>query len=173
MVQKMNEVQTIYKLIVLSLLDRVDFALTNSQISAFMLEQQYTDYFTVQETLSNMVQTGLLQTENIRNSTYYTMTDGGKETLTYFGGDVSDGIKRDIVEYLKKNKLEMRNENAVTADYRRVNQDFVAQLQVKERDSLLIRLELAVPLEQQAIVLCDNWRKKSQQIYSYLMRELM
>lgn len=170
----MNDVQTLYKLIVLSMLDKVDFALTNSQISAFILEEQYTDYFTVQETLSNMLESGLIEAKTIRNSTHYSMTVSGKETLEYFGNDVSDGIKSDIEEYFKKNKLQMRNENAVIADYYRTkNNEFTAQLQVKERDAMLVEVELTVPFEQQAIVLCDNWKKKSQQIYSYLIKELM
>lgn len=170
----MNDVQTLYKLIVLTMLDRVDFPLTNSQISAFILEQQYTDYFTVQETLSNMVESGLIQAKQIRNSTYYETTASGRETLSYFGGDVSDGIKKDIEEYMKKNKLQMRNENAVLADYYRTgNQEFAARLQVKEKDTVLVEVTLTVPMEQQAIALCDNWKKKSQQIYSCLIKELL
>lgn len=169
----MNDVRTLYKLIVLSMLDKVDFALTNSQISSFILEEQYTDYFTVQETLSDMVESGLLDTEMIRNSTYYSMSGSGKETLRYFGKEVSDGIKKDIEEYFKKNRLRLRDENSVIADYRRTGDEFTARLQVKERDALLIDLSLTVPTERQAIILCDNWQKKSQQIYSYLMQELM
>ncbi len=169
----MDEIQTLYKLIVLTMLDRVDFALTNSQISAFILEQQYTDYFTVQETLSNMVRSGLLEAKTVRNSTYYEMTRGGRETISYFGNDVSDGIKADIAEYFQKNGLQMRSENAVQADYDRTSGgEFTARLTVKEKDSVLVEVALTVPSEQQAILLCDNWKKKSQQIYSYLMSEL-
>ena len=50
----MKEVHTLYKLIFLYLLDRVEFPLTNGQICAFVAEEQYTDYFTVQETLADM-----------------------------------------------------------------------------------------------------------------------
>ena len=49
----------------------------------------------------------------------------------------------------------------------------MAKLQVKEKENILVEVALTVPLEQQAIVLCDNWKKKSQQIYGYLMKELM
>lgn len=170
----MKDSQTLYKLIILSMLDKVDFALTNSQITAFMLEQGYTDYFTVQQTLSDMVQSGFLSARVIRNSTHYSMTPDGEETLAYFGNDVSAGIKRDIEEYFKKNKLQMRDENAIMADYDRTgSNEFVAHLEVKEKDAVLVGIDLSVPLEQQAIALCDNWKKKSQQIYGYLVKELL
>ena len=44
----MAEPITIYKLTILNMLDKVDFPLTNTQISNFFLEQDYTDYFRVQ-----------------------------------------------------------------------------------------------------------------------------
>lgn len=43
----MAEPFTIYKLTILNMLDKVDFPLTNTQISDFFLEQEYTDYFRV------------------------------------------------------------------------------------------------------------------------------
>ena len=41
----MAEAFTLYKLIILYMLDKVDFPLTNSQISEFVLDKGYTDYF--------------------------------------------------------------------------------------------------------------------------------
>lgn len=170
----MQEVHALYKLIILYMLNKVEFALTNSQISAFILEAQYTDYFTLQETLSDMVESKLLEPQTIRNSTHYSLTDIGRETLEYFGHRISKGIQDDVAEYLKKNKLKLRNENAVIADYfNNTNGEFTVRLQVKEKDAVLIDLSLSVPLEQQAILLCDNWQKKNAKVYKYLMKELM
>ena len=45
----MAEPFTLYKLIILYMLDRVDFPLTNSQISSFLLDRGYTNYFTLQQ----------------------------------------------------------------------------------------------------------------------------
>ena len=42
----MNETFTLYKLIILYMLDKVDFPMTTSQISEFILDQGYTNYFT-------------------------------------------------------------------------------------------------------------------------------
>ncbi len=170
----MQEVHALYKLIVLYMLNKVEFALTNSQISDFILEERYTDYFTLQETLADMVESKLLDTKTIRNSTHYSLTELGRETLGYFGNRISKGIQKDIEEYLKKNKVKLRNENAVVADYfSNASGEFTVRLQVKEKKDILVDLSLSVPLEQQAILLCDNWQKKNAEIYKYLMKELM
>ena len=48
----MSEAFTLYKLIVLYMLEKVDFPLTNGQISEFILEKGYTSYFTLQQAIS-------------------------------------------------------------------------------------------------------------------------
>ena len=43
----MAEPLTLYKLIILYMLKKVDFPLTNAQISEFVLDQEYTTYLSV------------------------------------------------------------------------------------------------------------------------------
>ena len=171
----MKEVHTLYKLIVLYLLNRIMFSLNNGQLCAFMAEEQYTDYFTLQETLVDMVDSGLLVTDIIRNNTYYSLTESGKSTLEFFEQDIPTAIRRDIEVPVKKNRFQLREENAVIADYSRQpgEKEFTVSLQVKEKEDVLISLKLPVPEEQQAIRMCDNWQKKSSEIYQYLMQELL
>ena len=121
-----------------------------------------------------MVETKLLETETVRNSTYYRLTESGKETLSYFKDDISTAIRKDIENYLKKNKMQLRDENAVLADYSNLEEGgFKVTLQIKEKESCIIDLKLVVPDERQAIKLCDNWKKKSSQVYSHLLKDLM
>ena len=60
----MADASTQYKLIVLYMLDQVDFPLTNTQISNFMLDKDYTTYFTVQKAISELIDAGLMRTES-------------------------------------------------------------------------------------------------------------
>ena len=67
----MAETYTLYKLIVLYMLDKVDFPLTTSQISEFILDKGYTTYFRLQETLSELTDSELLKIETTHNRTLY------------------------------------------------------------------------------------------------------
>ena len=51
----MAEAFKLYKLIILYMLDKVDFPLTNSQISEFILNEGYTTYFKLQQALSELL----------------------------------------------------------------------------------------------------------------------
>ena len=121
-----------------------------------------------------MVESKLLETELIRNSTFYKLTETGKETLSYFQDDISTAIRKDIEKYLKENKMKLRDENAVLADYCNLEEGgFQVRLQIKEKETDIVDLTLVVPEERQAIMFCDNWKKKSSDIYRHLMKELM
>ena len=44
--------------------------------------------------------------------------------------------------------------------------------QVREQNSSLIDLTLTVPSEKAANAICNNWKSKSQAVYSFLMKTL-
>ncbi len=170
----MAEAQTLYKLIVLSMLNRVDFPLTNAQISDFILGKEYTNYFTLQQVLSELVETELAQLHSLHNCTYYKMTDKGRETLNFFGHIVSSAIQEDIDQYFEENAITIRDELSVRTDYFPNNHDeYSVRLRVVEKDCPVIDLTLSVPTENQASIICDNWKKKNQKLYAYLMQELL
>ena len=90
----MAEPLTLYKLIILYMLKKVDFPLTNAQISEFVLDQEYTTYFTLQQAISELVEAGLIRMETIRNTSQYYLTEDGDMTLGYFTQRTSTAISR-------------------------------------------------------------------------------
>ena len=89
----MGESLTLYKLIVLYMLEKVDFPLTNAQISGFILDKGYTTYFHLQQALSELTESELIHCETIRNSSYFSITKSGEQTLEYFGKEIPKEIK--------------------------------------------------------------------------------
>lgn len=170
----MAEPFTIYKLTILNMLDKVDFPITNTQISNFFLEQEYTDYFRVQQVISDLVEANLIRSESTHSNTQYTITAAGKETLGFFKDKISDAIERDTMAYFSKNKLELRNDNAILADYFKTPaQDYAVRCQYRQRDTNLIDLTLTVKNKEQAEAICNNWKKQNEDVYAYLMDILM
>lgn len=164
---------TLYKLILLYMLDRVDFKLTSAQISSFILEKEYTNYMTLQQVISDLLDAELIQAETLRNRTYYAITDEGQKTLSYFGKRISSAIIDDIHAFLKEKNLELKNEASITANYdKSVSGGYDAELTAKEKNVELVKIKLNVPTEEMAETLCDSWHNKNEQIYKYLMQEL-
>ena len=78
----MSEPLTLYKLIILYMLEKVDFPLTNAQISGFVLDKGYTTYFHLQQAISELIDSELIESKTIRNSSYFEITAQGKQTLS-------------------------------------------------------------------------------------------
>lgn len=72
------------KLIILYLIEKIEIPLSNSEICQFALEKNLMDYFSVQQYLSELVESGLLEMTTENNSTRYTITSDGEDTLNYF-----------------------------------------------------------------------------------------
>ncbi len=169
----MSEELTLYKLIVLYMLDKVSFPMTNSQLSDFILTQGYTDYFKFQQTIAELLETELIKGETIRNNTYYTITEQGRNTCQYFQGKISKAIKNDIHQFLRDNEYELREAVSVLADYDKSGSEYEVQLRVREQGSDLIKISLRVPTEGQANLMCRRFEEKNQSIYAYLMKQLL
>ncbi len=164
----------LYKLMILYILSRVDFPLSNAQLTAFILEKEYTNYFNIQRAISELLDDEYIAVKTIRNSSLYLITDSGNETLLFFDNLISSGIKEDIENYLTQNKYELKEEISSPADYYQVKKgEFSVKLSVIERDSSIIDLTLSVPTEEEAKAICNNWSDKSSDIYGYLMSSLL
>lgn len=170
----MSEPFTLYKLIILYMLQKVDFSLTNAQISAFILDRGYTSYFTLQSVISELTESEMIRQETIRNTSYYSLTESGEEALRYFQNRISKSIRDEIDQYISDNKMQLRDEVSVVADYyKNTAEEYSVRCVVKEKYANPIDLTITVPDEAQAKAVCRNWKKHCQQIYEYIMKELL
>ena len=170
----MSEAFTLYKLIVLYMLEKVTFPLTNGQISEFILEKGYTNYFTLQQAISEMVMAGFLREESTHNRTLYHLTDEGAETIQFFKSNISPAIIRDIDTFIKEKAYELKNEVSVKSDYYpNKSNEYLVRCQIQEEDTSLIDLTISVPTEAEAISVANNWTQKHQEIYAQIMANLL
>lgn len=164
----------LYKLIILYMLDRIDeYTLTNSRITSFILDKGYTNLFNIHESLSELIDEGFISVSIIRDTKHYKITNLGEEALLYFENRLSNSIKQEILDYFKAEKINLKNESEIYADfYYNDNQEYTVECVIKERRDTLIDLKLNVTSKTLARSICDNWRAKSTDVYQYLINEL-
>lgn len=163
----------LYKLIILFMLDRTDYTMTNSLISDFVVGKGYTNLFNLHEALSELISTDFISTDTIRDTIHYKITANGEEALSYFENRLPYSIKQDILEYLKAEKINVKKESEIYADfvYNESNW-FTVRCIIKDRKEILLDLRFDVPTKSQAETICNNWRARSSNIYEYLINQL-
>lgn len=164
---------TLYKLIVLYMLNRVDFPLTKAQIGDFILEKEYTNFITLQQAISELIDADMLKAKSIRNRTHLEITKDGLETLEFFSNRISTQIKDEIDAYFVENKFQLKNEVSVISNYyKSTTGEYEANLIIKEKKINLVNLTMSVPSEEIAASICEKWEAANQEVYSFLVNKL-
>ena len=170
----MADLHTMYRVMILYMLNQVEYPLTNTQITNFILEKEYTNYFTVQEILSDLISSQLITAESTHNNTRYRITSYGQETLGFFHVKISDAIKEDIRTYFVEHDFDLKQETSVYADYYKVpGEGYAVRCRIRNLETDIVDLTLHVSGRQQAEAVCQNWKKNHFPIYETLMDILL
>ncbi len=155
------------------MLDRVDFPLNNEQLSHFITERGYTNFFNMQEALNQLIADNFITATTIRNVSHYQSTPEGREALAFFEYKLSEGIKQDILDYFNKEKINLRKEVELQADYYPTTKgEYSITCSIHDRGDTVLDIKMNVPSKDQAIAICDSWSEKSTAIYQYLVKNL-
>lgn len=169
-----SEMLMLYKLMILYILDRIDFPMTDSQLTDFFIGKNYTDYFTLHETINDLSDDGFISKEIIRNKTLYHITAAGGEALSFFFKDISPAARADIDEYLSAQRYQLKEEQSTPADYYEIkHSEYLAECKMLDRDSVLLNVQITVSNESEAERICNNWKDNSTDIYTYIVTKLL
>ncbi len=167
------DLRTLYRLIVLYMIGESNDPLSNTQITGFILEKEYTNYFVLQETISNLLDSGLILSESVHGNTLYYLTDEGKQTLSYFEGKISDSIKEDVLDFLENANL-YYDEPIAASQYEKTGDNkYDVTCTIRNRKKTLLQIVLSVSTEEQADAICRNWDEQYINTYTGILDLLL
>ena len=170
----MAESFKLYKLIILYMLNKVDFPLTNSQISEFILHQGYTTYFKLQQALSELLSSGFIREEATHSRTFYHLTEDGESTIRHFEMSIACNPERHRYIFTEKSNLRIEERSSCKSDYYQLSTgEYSVRCQVFEKGLPLIDLTITAPTEAEAETISNNWAKKNQEVYAMVMAHLL
>ncbi|MDO5564150.1 MAG: DUF4364 family protein [Eubacteriales bacterium] len=159
---------------ILYMLRKVQFRLSNSQIVTFFQEKNYTDYFSLQEVLSELIDTELIIIYKTKTKSMYSISPSGIDCIKYFEKDINKEITLDINNYLNENRIKLKEESNCIADFKESeNYSYTAHCEIIEGKESLISIDINMPDAESARLICENWKDNSQDIYNYLIKKLL
>ncbi|NDL66492.1 DUF4364 family protein [Anaerotalea alkaliphila] len=162
------------KLMILYMIKNVDMPLSGSQISEYILEKGYTNYFSLQEYIGQMLENDMIRTVSLEHFTLYEIAPEGLETLEYFENRIPESTKEEILDFLKKNKYKIRSESELHAEYvPQSDGSFLVHCVAKENKKVLIDVSVEVVEKDQAVRICNLWEKNSHLVYKLLLETLL
>ncbi len=169
----MEDTKSLYKLMVLYLLNKAGGTLTKAQVSAFLLEKEYTNYITFMEVIEALTEADLMIAKQEASKTFLTITKEGQDTLSYFGGRLGEALLLDMHDFLAENKVPMQEDLSVRSEYYKTTAgEYEAHLSAYERDIRLLDIKLSVPDKETAVRISDRWLEKNREVYRLLVQNL-
>ena len=170
MFENSSEELASHKLLILYILDKINMDLTNSQITQVVLETEMMNYFSLQQFLSQLMESKFLTTYKESDREYYSLTQKGLEILEYFLSRIPEDLTKKIDEYISLNKQNLLSDTEVKSSFIQQNDnEFIVNLRVIENQSNLIDLNLNVSSEKQAQQICNNLNKNASYMYAEII----
>lgn len=155
-----------HKLLILYILERLNIPMTNTEITQFILENNYMNYFLVQQFLGELVNSKFVEFSTRDGYEYYHLSNAGKDTLTFFSDRISEDVKTDIDDKSKQTKKDMIKDTQIIGNYYKKSElEYIVNLRAIEKDIVLINLSLSVVSNKQAKLICGNWKENPETIY--------
>lgn len=172
MFQSSNEL-AMNKLILLYLISKIKMPLSHAQITQFVMEKSYTDYFSLQQYLTELVEAKLINRDQENHTTRYIIANKGMLALEYFINRIPESTRLEIDHYIQQNRQNLKKELDITAEYiPEKHREFIVVCKVKEDDLTLIDLQISVASKEQAKIICENWKKNAQNLYGSILSSL-
>lgn len=161
------------KLLILYIMDKMNFELTNSQIAKLVVNINEINYFYLQQYISQLIEDEFVECRVENENRFYRITASGKQALDFFKTMVRASTRERIDRIVKENTPNLRTETQVSADYTpHDNGGFTVSCRISEDSACLVELNLLAGTREQSRLICRNWESHSQEIYSEIIRLL-
>ncbi|MDP4144308.1 MAG: DUF4364 family protein [Bacillota bacterium] len=161
------------KLLLLYILQQIKIPVSKNQITDVVLQNNFINYFTLQQYISELINSNFVQYIEKEGKRRLLLTEKGNRVLDMFISRISESKKGTIDEYLMKNLNNIKKAVSVTADYTiENNNSFMVNLRASENDTILIDININVVSNKQARELCNKWKNNSSELYTKIIQLL-
>ena len=158
------------KIMILFALERSGAYTTENRFINSILEMSLMNYFVLRESIGELIKDKLAAQIINEGRSCYTITDEGGRILEYFNDKVHKGIKRRIIKAMEEMQKKKELDSMVIAEFREIDVDvFEVELVIRERAAELMNLRMITGTKNEAIKLCDIFKKKYQDAYTHIL----
>jgi len=162
------------KLLLLYIFEKIKLPISNMQLTQIVLENNFINYFTLQQYIVELTTSNLLKNVNEQGKDRLTISEEGKKVLSLFQNRVSESKLEQLNDYIKNQISAIKKELTVTSDYTiENNNSYLVNLVASENNTTLIDIKVSVASNKQARELCYKWKHNSSDLYNKIIKLLV
>ena len=161
------------KLLLLYIFYKIKLPISNIQITQIILENNFINYFTLQEYMTELIASNLLESSEQKGKHRLVISQKGHNVLSLFKGRISENKIQLVDNYLNTHLENIKKELTISADYTiENNNNYLVNLTACEDSFTLIDIKLSVASNKQAKILCAKWRNNPSELYTKIINIL-
>lgn len=161
------------KLLLLYIIDKIDLPISNIQLTEIVLENNFLNYFTLQEYIDELISSNLIIKVNQNDKDRLTISSKGKEVLSLFKNRLSDEDISKLTTYIDVKMNLIKKQSTISADYTIENgNSYVVSLSASENNIPLMEIKVTVASNKQARELCNKWKADPSDLYTKIIKVL-
>ena len=154
------------KIIILYAVNKAEGSVSCTGLTNMMLELKLMNYFTLQESIHELIGSGCIKIDVSENRSRYSITEQGKKMTDFFSSKIPSGVKKRLTEKIEAFRDDTYQRSYIIADYREIDVDmFEVELIVRERSTDLMDLRLLAGSKTEALRICEKFKENYQEIY--------
>ncbi len=172
---ELSENSTLNKLIMLFVLDKIDFPVEEDTLLAICASSNsWMIWMEAKETISLLLDTQFIYQSVHENKMYYHITPDGRMCLAHFYTRIPSSLRSEIIEYIKEKRMSVRRQQEYASNYNK-NDDgsYTVQLKIIDPTQTMLEIKLNVSSRHTAKLLYETWPKKAAQVFYSLHEQLI
>ena len=161
------------KVLILYILNRLDKEITNDGLFKIISSINGINYFYFQQSLKNLIETGLVGYTKDDESTIK-ITSEGKSALS-FTQDILPGIIKLKADSIFDEELaNIEEESSITAEFIPKNEDeYTVKCKIVENNETIFEVKTFAGSRDRAKKICDSWQNNASELYPKIIDLLL
>lgn len=171
----MLDQQSINKLILLFVFDKMDVPIQENIVIDMVTENEWINYMDCKDCLTELLKTSFIANISPRSSNpRFAITNDGRECLNNFYTNINSSLREAITDNIKKNRIKYRKKQDYVSDYYK-NSDgtYTVVLKIDSNTMPLMELKLNIQNRNTAKWIFKNWSDKAAMVYEFIQENLV
>ncbi|MFL0194568.1 DUF4364 family protein [Clostridium sp. WILCCON 0269] len=161
------------KLLLLYIFKKIKLPISNNHITEIILENDFINYFTMKQYLNELLSSNFIKQIDETNNHNLVITEKGIKVLCLFKSRISKDKIDTIDHYLEEQSKNIKEHLSINTHILKDKNNFIVDLKISEKDSILMEIKLNVDSDKKAQELCKKWEKNFSELYQKIVESLM
>lgn len=170
-----KEQQAANRVLILYILKELSLPVSNLQLTDILATRAFLDYFSQQETLVELLETGMIAEETDEaERKFYVITPEGTKAVDTLASLIPAPIRQNFDAHKKEIRDMVKRNWEINATQHIDEQDnHYVRCFVRDGDTFLVDMKILAGNKKLASEMCLGWRKNTEEIYSKLIEQLL